>query len=80
MVATCIVIVLGFSVLLLSSFIPMRTFGGLTAVGLVLAMLCDLFVLSFLLVAFSRSISGLHYVEQTLAHGGTVHAGGTSRP
>ena len=76
MVATCIVIVLGFSVLLVSSFIPMRTFGGLTAVGLVLAMLCDLFVLSFLLVAFSRSINGLHYVEQTVAHGGAVHAGG----
>ena len=46
MVATCVVIVIGFSVLLLSSFTPMRTFGGMTALGLVLAMLCDVFVLS----------------------------------
>ena len=50
MVATCVVIVLGFSVLLASSFTPMRTFGGMTAVGLVLAMLCDVFVLPFLLL------------------------------
>ncbi len=54
MIATCAVIVMGFSVLLASAFTPMRTFGGMTAVGLVLAMLCDLFVLSFLLLAFSR--------------------------
>ena len=31
MIATCVVIVIGFSVLLLSSFTPMRTFGGMTA-------------------------------------------------
>jgi predicted RND superfamily exporter protein len=81
MVVTCIVIVLGFSVLLVSSFIPMRTFGGLTAIGLVLAMVCDLFVLSFLLLAFSRTTKGLHYVEQTVAHGDPVPAGGgTGRP
>ena len=41
MIATCVVIVIGFSVLLASAFTPMRTFGGMTAVGLVLAMLCD---------------------------------------
>jgi predicted RND superfamily exporter protein len=52
MVATCIVIVIGFTMLLTSSFMPMRTFGGLTALGLVLAMLCDVFLLPFLLVAF----------------------------
>ena len=50
MIATCVVIVIGFSVLLVSSFMPMRTFGGMTAVGLVLAMLCDVFILSFLLL------------------------------
>ena len=44
MVGTCVVIVIGFSVLLLSSFTPMRTFGGMTALGLVAAMLCDLFI------------------------------------
>jgi predicted RND superfamily exporter protein len=76
MVVTCIVIVLGFSVLLVSSFIPMRTFGGLTAAGLVLAMLCDLFVLSFLLLAFSRSVNGPQYAEQTVAHSSAVPAGG----
>ena len=63
MIATCVVIVIGFSVLLASAFTPMRTFGGMTAVGLVLAMLCDLFVLSFLLIAFSGSTTGLNYAE-----------------
>ena len=78
MIATCIVIVIGFSVLLASAFTPMRTFGGMTAVGLVLAMLCDLFVLSFLLIAFSGTTNGLHYAEDTVAGAGVLHAhGGT---
>lgn len=51
-VSTCVVIVIGFMMLLLSSFTPMRTFGGMTALGLALAMLCDVFLLPFLLVAF----------------------------
>lgn len=78
MVATCIVIVIGFSVLLASAFIPMRTFGGLTAAGLVLAMLCDLFVLSFLLLALPRKTNGVQYADDTAdrhhplpAHGST---------
>ena len=70
---------LGFSVLLVSAFTPMRTFGGMTAVGLVLAMLCDLFVLSFLLIAFSGTTKGLHHAEDTVAGTGVVHAhSGTS--
>jgi predicted RND superfamily exporter protein len=78
MIATCIVIVIGFSVLLASAFIPMRTFGGLTAVGLVLAMLCDLFVLSFLLLALSRKTNGLQYADDTVAGTGAVHAHGSA--
>jgi hypothetical protein len=75
MVATCVVIVIGFSVLLLSAFTPMRTFGGMTAVGLVLAMLCDLFVLSFLLLAFTRTSNGLHHDQESrVADAGVVHA------
>ena len=67
MIATCVVIVIGFSVLLASAFTPMRTFGGMTAVGLVLAMLCDLFVLSFLLVAFSgKPTMDFIYAEDTV--------------
>jgi hypothetical protein len=78
MIATCVVIVIGFSVLLASAFTPMRTFGGMTALGLVLAMLCDLFVLSFLLVAFSGTSNGLHDVESPVADAGVVPAhGGT---
>jgi predicted RND superfamily exporter protein len=76
MIATCIVIVIGFSVLLVSAFIPMRTFGGLTAVGLVLAMLCDLFVLSFLLLALPPKTNGLQYAEDTVAGTGALHAPG----
>ncbi|HEY7497771.1 MAG TPA: MMPL family transporter [Vicinamibacterales bacterium] len=76
MIATCVVIVIGFSVLLLSAFIPMRTFGGLTAVGLVLAMLCDIFILSFLLLAFSSKANGLQYADDTVARTGAVHAHG----
>ena len=74
MIATCVVIVIGFSVLLASAFTPMRTFGGMTAVGLVLAMLCDLFVLSFLLLAFSSRPKGLHYATHTHAGTGAAHA------
>ena len=78
MIATCVVIVIGFSVLLVSAFTPMRTFGGMTAVGLVLAMLCDIFVLSFLLLAFSGRTKGLHHANHTLAGTGVVPArGGT---
>jgi len=76
MIATCIVIVLGFTVLLMSAFTPMRTFGGMTAVGLVLAMLCDLFVLSFLLVAFSGTTNGLDHAEDTVAHADAMRAHG----
>jgi predicted RND superfamily exporter protein len=72
MIATCIVIVIGFSVLLASAFTPMRTFGGMTAIGLVLAMLCDLFVLSFLLIAFSGTTNGLNYAEDSRADTGVV--------
>ena len=77
MIATCVVIVLGFSVLLASAFTPMRTFGGMTALGLVLAMLCDLFVLSFLLVAFSGRTKGLHHAEDSVAGSGVAHAHGS---
>jgi hypothetical protein len=78
MIATCVVIVIGFSVLLVSAFTPMRTFGGMTAVGLVLAMLCDLFVLSFLLLVHSGKKNGLHHVEDSLTRPRAVHAhGGT---
>jgi predicted RND superfamily exporter protein len=77
MIATCFVIVIGFSVLLVSAFIPMRTFGGLTAVGLVLAMLCDLFVLSFLLLAFSSKTNGPDYAEDALVGARAVHAHGS---
>ena len=76
MIATCVVIVIGFSVLLVSAFIPMRTFGGLTAVGLVLAMLCDLFIFSFLLVAISGKKNGVHYGKESVAGAGVVHAHG----
>jgi uncharacterized protein len=78
MFATCVVIVIGFSVLLVSSFIPMRTFGGLTAIGLVLAMLCDLFILSFLLLAFSSRANGLQYAENAVATTGVVPAHGST--
>lgn len=81
MIATCVVIATGFSVLLLSAFIPMRTFGGLTAIGLVLAMLCDLFILSFLLLTFSSRTKGLVYAEDTGSSRHVVHAhGGAGRP
>jgi predicted RND superfamily exporter protein len=76
MIATSIVIAIGFAVLLASAFTPMRTFGGMTAVGLVLAMLCDLFVLSFLLVAVSGRTNGLHHAEDIVARPGAVHAPG----
>jgi hypothetical protein len=66
--------VIGFSVLLASAITPKRTFGGMTAVGLVLAMLCDLFVLSFLLIAFSGSTTGLNYAEDSVAGSDVVHA------
>lgn len=63
MVATCVVIVIGFSVLLLSSFTPMRTFGGMTALGLVAAMLCDVFVFPFLLLAFPGKAKEIRHAE-----------------
>jgi predicted RND superfamily exporter protein len=78
MIATCVVIVIGFSVLLVSAFTPMRNFGGMTAVGLVLAMLCDLFVLSFLLLALSGKRNGLQYAEDTVAGAGSIHAHGST--
>ena len=80
MIATCVVIVIGFSVLLVSAFTPMRTFGGLTAVGLVLAMLCDIFILSFLLLAVSGKPKGLHHAENTVARSGAMAAHGGSIP
>jgi predicted RND superfamily exporter protein len=79
MIATCIVIATGFSVLLVSAFIPMRTFGGLTAVGLVLAMLCDLFILSYLLLAFAGRTTGVHHAESSVVAGRAVHADGSTR-
>jgi predicted RND superfamily exporter protein len=79
MVATCIVIVIGFSVLLASSFVPMRTFGGLTAVGLILAMLCDVFVLPFLLLFVSDKAKAVDHEEAIVpgivAGGDALHAG-----
>ena len=79
MVATCVVIVIGFSVLLLSSFTPMRTFGGLTAIGLVLAMICDVLVLPFLLLLVADQTRAPHHadtiVSGTVAGAGTLHAG-----
>ena len=63
MVATCVVIVIGFSVLLLSSFTPMRTFGGMTALGLVAAMLSDIFVFPFLLLAFPGKAKEIRHAE-----------------
>jgi predicted RND superfamily exporter protein len=65
MVATCLVIVIGFSVLLTSSFAPMRTFGGLTALGLVLAVLCDAFISPFLILAFCGKAKGHRHAEET---------------
>ena len=76
MIATCVVIVTGFAVLLGSAFTPMRTFGAMTALGLVLAMLCDLFVLSFLLIAFSGRTKGVHHAEDAVAGGGVADAHG----
>jgi hypothetical protein len=76
MIATCVVIVIGFSVLLASAFTPMRTFGGMTAVGLVLAMLSDIFVLSFILLAFHGQTNGLRHVENTASGAGVLGAHG----
>jgi len=79
MVATCVVIVLGFSVLLLSSFTPMRTFGGLTAVGLVLAMACDVLILPFLLLLVADKTKALHHADTivpgTVPGADVIHAG-----
>jgi hypothetical protein len=81
MIATCVVIASGFSVLLMSAFIPMRTFGGLTAVGLILAMVCDLFILSFLLLVYSHRMRGHQYAQDTVAGTHVVHAhSGAGRP
>jgi predicted RND superfamily exporter protein len=77
MIATCIVIVFGFSVLLVSAFLPMRTFGGLTAIGLLLAMLCDIFVLSFLLLALPRKTNGFHYAD-TVGSTGAIRVDGSA--
>jgi len=78
MIATCVVIVIGFSVLLASAFTPMRTFGGMTGAGQAVAMLCDLFVLSFMLIAFSATTNGLHHEKDTLAGRDVMHAHGGS--
>jgi predicted RND superfamily exporter protein len=81
MVATCIVIVIGFSVLLLSAFTPMRTFGGLTAIGLVLARVCDVVVMPFLLRLVADQRRAPHHAETIVsrpvagAGAGTLHAG-----
>ncbi len=75
MVATCVVIVIGFSVLLLSSFTPMRTFGGMTALGLVLAMLCDVFVFPFLLLAFPGKAKDIRHAEDVADRAAAVPAG-----
>jgi uncharacterized protein len=74
-VATCIVIVIGFTMLLLSSFTPIRTFGAMTALGIALAMLCDVFLLPFLLVAF-RGKPRIRHMETAVAHAGAIQAGG----
>jgi predicted RND superfamily exporter protein len=74
MIATCVVIVIGFSVLLASSFMPMRTFGGLTALGLVLAVLCDVFIAPFLLLSFYGKTKDVRHAEDTDT-GAVVHVG-----
>jgi len=72
-IATCLLIVIGFTVLLTSSFTPMQTFGGLTALGLVLAMLCDVFLLPFLLVAFPlKNRQTGHQIDKEIHHATNV--------
>ena len=78
MVATCVVIVIGFSVLLLSSFTPMRTFGGMTALGLVAAMLCDVFVFPFLLLAFPGKAKEIRHAEVVADRADVVVPAGSS--
>jgi predicted RND superfamily exporter protein len=78
MIATCIVIVIGFSVLLGSAFTPLRMFGGMTALGIALAMLCDLFILSFLLIAFSTATNGRDHVKGSVGDSRVVDAPGSA--
>ena len=76
MVATCVVIVIGFSVLLalvVHADAHVRRDDG---VGLVLAMLCDVFVSPFLLLAFSRKGKG----PSTCRHDAVDAVSGTFLP
>lgn len=57
MLMTSVLIASGFAVLLLSSFTPMQVFGGLTAVGVALAALFDIFILP-LLISIRSSTEG----------------------
>ncbi len=52
MILTSVLIAAGFSVLLISSFVPMQIFGGFTALGVTLAALVDIFVLPLLVRAY----------------------------
>lgn len=71
-IATCTVIVLGFSALLLSSFVPMRTFGGLTALGLIVAMCCEVVVLPFLLLAIPATVKDQEDAKARVSRPGLV--------
>jgi predicted RND superfamily exporter protein len=75
-IASCTVIVLGFGVLMVSSFTPIRTFGGMTAVGLLLAMLCDVIVLPFLLLAHEATIKDSTDAKTVISRPGVVRTGG----
>jgi predicted RND superfamily exporter protein len=59
MLMTSVLITLGFLVLLMSSFVPIQTFGVFTALGIVCATLADIVLLTFLLVSFQSK--GLVY-------------------
>jgi predicted RND superfamily exporter protein len=54
MLATCLMITCGFSVLMVSSFVPIQVFGLFTALGILCATLCDVLLLTLLLLMYSR--------------------------
>lgn len=77
-IATCTVIVVGFSTLLLSSFVPMRTFGGLTALGLIFAMCCEVVVLPFLLLAIPATAKDQEDAQAPVSRPGLVRGSGSA--
>ena len=52
MFVTSIVITAGFAVLIMSSFVPIQTFGLFTAMGIIIATAADVVLLSYLLILF----------------------------